>query len=549
MPGVTKYNLVDDSHDLRVPMHNEEVFQHGVSFEAKYIGSLEVGRPGSRMEIVAAMRRIRYEFKLKNIKKKKVNIVVSTDFVKVVLRKKKRKGWTWDQNTILVSEDPIYRIFYVSHDAQDLKIFSYIARDGESNSFRCNVFKSKRKSQAMRIVRTVGQAFDVCHQLTLQQKTEDQEDQEDQTKEQEDMSGLTSSYDPAVFPEVIRQNPAVHTGDRTGSALKGCAGPAAERRFAWSETDLEGTTEDSMEGTTSSDLERNKKVPGKDGKFSDDGSLLLSSPASQAPLAAQSGADRPCSSSEHRFQLLQKEVQQQEQHALAAAAQVHVLRGQLSVEVCARTEAQTRVQRLLQQNTDLLQHISLLVKQIQELELKAGGHLTSMGSQDSLLEITFRAQASSTPSEALTSSPSTATSLSLQQISDGAWVSALSAGPCSPGPAATDSSPPGLGGGAVRLECFRFSSLGPEGPEQGRGTGDTPGDGVPDDASLVLGALELLRFRESGIGSEYESNTDESDDRDSWGLGEAATLDGAIRLFNVLNVESLSDCLGEEMAV
>lgn len=37
------------------------------------------------------------------------------------------------------------RIFYVSHDAQDLKIFSYIARDGQSNIFRCNVFKSKRK--------------------------------------------------------------------------------------------------------------------------------------------------------------------------------------------------------------------------------------------------------------------------------------------------------------------------------------------------------------------------------------------------------------------
>lgn len=47
------------------------------------------------------------------------------------------------------------------------------------------------------------------------------------------------------------------------------------------------------------------------------------------------------------------------------------------MEVCARTEAQARVQRLLQQNTDLLQHISLLVKQIQELELKAAGQLTS----------------------------------------------------------------------------------------------------------------------------------------------------------------------------
>lgn len=39
----------------------------------------------------------------------------------------------------------LLRIFYVSHDSQDLKIFSYIARDGASNVFRCNVFKSKKK--------------------------------------------------------------------------------------------------------------------------------------------------------------------------------------------------------------------------------------------------------------------------------------------------------------------------------------------------------------------------------------------------------------------
>ncbi|KAH8869150.1 Capon-like protein [Schistosoma japonicum] len=55
---------------------------------------------------------------------------------------------------------PIYRIFYVSHDSQDLKIFSYIARDSRTSVFRCNVFKAYKKLQAMRIVRTVGQAFD-----------------------------------------------------------------------------------------------------------------------------------------------------------------------------------------------------------------------------------------------------------------------------------------------------------------------------------------------------------------------------------------------------
>lgn len=31
-----------------------------------------------------------YEFKLKNIKKKKVNIVVSTDSIRVILRKKRK---------------------------------------------------------------------------------------------------------------------------------------------------------------------------------------------------------------------------------------------------------------------------------------------------------------------------------------------------------------------------------------------------------------------------------------------------------------------------
>ncbi|KAL4694985.1 hypothetical protein H8957_002174, partial [Semnopithecus entellus] len=35
MPSKTKYNLVDDGHDLRIPLHNEDAFQHGICFEAK----------------------------------------------------------------------------------------------------------------------------------------------------------------------------------------------------------------------------------------------------------------------------------------------------------------------------------------------------------------------------------------------------------------------------------------------------------------------------------------------------------------------------------
>ncbi|XP_023232929.1 carboxyl-terminal PDZ ligand of neuronal nitric oxide synthase protein-like [Centruroides sculpturatus] len=91
MPSKKQYNLVnDDAYDSRIPLHNEEAFQHGISFQAKYIGTLDVPRPSSRMEIVAAMRRIRYEFKAKGIKKKKVTVTVSVDGVKVNLRKKQK---------------------------------------------------------------------------------------------------------------------------------------------------------------------------------------------------------------------------------------------------------------------------------------------------------------------------------------------------------------------------------------------------------------------------------------------------------------------------
>lgn len=174
-----------------------------------------------------------------------------------------------------------------------------------------------------------------------------------------------------------------------------------------------------------------------------------------------------------------------------------------------------------------------------------------MGSQDSLLEITFRAKPPNTLLEPLTPSSFTGLSAAQSQLQTGGsgGVSALTS-PCSLGTIGTDTSSLGFCSSGVRFECFRFSSRGPDSHEQGQDTGETPSDGAPEEiGEQVLGALELLRFRESGIGSEYESNTDESDDRDSWGQGEAVGADNAVRLLSVLNVESLSDCLGDEMAV
>ncbi|KAH3801073.1 hypothetical protein DPMN_154717 [Dreissena polymorpha] len=55
-----------------------------------YIGTLDIPRPSSRVEIVAAMRIIRYEFKAKAIKKRKVDHLVSVDGVRVYVCKWKK---------------------------------------------------------------------------------------------------------------------------------------------------------------------------------------------------------------------------------------------------------------------------------------------------------------------------------------------------------------------------------------------------------------------------------------------------------------------------
>ncbi|XP_078263890.1 carboxyl-terminal PDZ ligand of neuronal nitric oxide synthase protein isoform X2 [Rhinoraja longicauda] len=514
MPSKTKYNLVDDGHDLRIPLHNEEAFRHGISFEAKYIGTLDVPRPNSRVEIVAVMRRIRYEFKAKNIKKKKVNIMVSVDGVKVLLRKKKKmmknlaakeedrrvtpttfwmtllkKEWTWDESKMLIMQDPIYRIFYVSHDSQDLKIFSYIARDGTSNVFRCNVFKSKKKSQAMRIVRTIGQAFEVCHKLSLlhTEETAPREEEEEESEESVEDNSVSAPHQAGT--------------EREGSE----------------ETDIDavdpplhdGTGGDFSRGVTDLDAVRSEADLHKAYKLRDSSpSILMAVPKMLLPSSGHLPLGTPLSA-HHQLQLLQQQLQQQHQQTQVAVAQVHLLKDQLAAEAAARMEGQARVHQLLLQNKDLLKHISLLVKQVQELELKFTGQ-GSMGSQDSLLEITFRSTVAPVLCDPTTPTPG---EVHLPQLCGGSDLS-LPLG-----------SPLGMDDCLAKLECFHLLHS----PDRSRGE--------------LMGSLELMRFRESGIVSEYESNTDDSEERDCW------VNEESFRLMNVLKRQDLADCLDDEIAV
>lgn len=286
------------------------------------------------------------------MKKRKVNIVVSVDGVKVLLRKKqKRKEWTWDEGKMMVMHDPVYRIFYVSHDSQDLKIFSYIARDGTNNSFRCNVFKSKKKTQAMRVVRTVGQAFEVCHKLSLQHALQNADGQAD--------GASNNSAEDSQLEGLQPVEPALADRDKALAISGGaCLSDCGVCELPFSVPDL-GDLETGLSPKAGSSQGEENSCPWPSSAQLLGSTASPCSSASATPLASQ-----------HCLQLLQHQLYQQQQQTQVAIAQVQLLEDQLSAETTARVEAQARVRQLLLTNRDLLQHVSLLVRQLKELEIK-----------------------------------------------------------------------------------------------------------------------------------------------------------------------------------
>lgn len=315
MPS-TPYDLVQDDQDLRVPLHAEQAFFHGITFQAKFVGWEEVPRPSTRAEIVQAMRRIRYECKVQNLKKRKVTINISVNGVRVVLKKRRRrkKNWTNDAEEIELLNHPIYRIFYVSHDSSDLKIFSYIARDASTDTFKCSVFKSHKKSQAMRIVRTVGQAFEVCHKFNFHKNSVDHNNDE--------RSDVSSEL---LDVERISEQPV---------------------------SDDETQKKDQL--TTAVDM--NHVHPPQRPNH-------LELMARVSPVASHADDDKsqatPTSPS-HEIIKLKDQLEQQALQTRQALAQLMLVREQLISETNARIEAQARTQQLLQQNRELLEHLASL---------------------------------------------------------------------------------------------------------------------------------------------------------------------------------------------
>ncbi|XP_073954953.1 carboxyl-terminal PDZ ligand of neuronal nitric oxide synthase protein-like isoform X3 [Choristoneura fumiferana] len=367
MPSTKQYNLVpNDEYDTRIPLHPDEAFKYGIKFQAKYIGTMDVPRPSSRVEIVAAMRRVRYEFKAKGVKKRKVTIEVSTDGVRVSTRKKKAKtkkgakffsrGSSSDSSieNIDIMHHPIYRIFYVSHDSSDLKIFSYIARDGATNLFKCNVFKSNRKSQAMRIVRTVGQAFEVCHKMQIN------------TPEQAAASTSSAAEDLAFSDRTSDQPPPKEAVSDCGASE---ASAASTSKVVVEAAPKEKARPVHLELLPPPPRKTDRRTPQRTMPAPTINLPDLPECVTQTDVVKSEDVDVATPlSSQHQLQLLQERLEQQTQQTRAAVAQLFLLRDQLAAEQAARCEAQARTHQLLVHNKDLLEHIAALVAHLQERE-------------------------------------------------------------------------------------------------------------------------------------------------------------------------------------
>lgn len=189
--------------------------------------------------------------------------------------------------------------------------------------------------------------------------------------------------------------------------------------------------------------------------------------------------------------------------------------------------------------------------------------ISPVGSQDSLLEITFRSTIPSVICDPTTPKPEVSTiNLPALGNSDGTSNAFSSSN-------GTLGSPLGRDQCLLKLECFRFLP----GPPLPRLPSPPPllkakpperKDQEVSETKLFprdgksLGFLDFARFRESGIASEYESNTDDSDDNEDEGEDDEeegleifgwGTDEETLRLLNVLNRQGTPDCLGDEIAV
>ncbi|VEN35181.1 unnamed protein product [Callosobruchus maculatus] len=224
------------------------------------------------------------------------------------------------------------------------------------------------ESQAMRVVRTIGQAFEVCHKLSITApENVDDDDQDTFTQDllSDRLSDITSDKPKKDLSESASDKGSLPTDDCSLKDL---------------ENNRNSRIPPQLDLIPPPPSTNNRKSPLMAGE-------TYSSPHSDALLSAAmngggggsvggggGGGMGSCSnlppagtalSAHHELQLMREQLEQQTQQTQAAMAQLQLAREQLQAEQSARLEAQARTHQLLVHNRELLDHIAALVAHLQ----------------------------------------------------------------------------------------------------------------------------------------------------------------------------------------
>ncbi|XP_026500864.1 capon-like protein isoform X1 [Vanessa tameamea] len=234
---------------------------------------------------------------------------------------------------------------------------------------------SDLESQAMRIVRTVGQAFEVCHKM--------------QSTPEHPAPSTSSAADDVVQVEHSAEVPAPKEPVSECGASESCAASTSKE-------------EPKNNQNRPKHLDLLPPPPRKEGKRMSQHTNTVPSInlpdlpecVTKVEMASMPEGDLATPlSAQHQLQLLRERLEQQAQQTQAAVAQLLLLRDQLAAEQAARCEAQARTHQLLVHNKELLEHIAALVAHLQEKE-KGNGNSQSISRPISAQQLTLLPQKS-----------------------------------------------------------------------------------------------------------------------------------------------------------
>ncbi|XP_050096304.1 uncharacterized protein LOC126578094 isoform X2 [Anopheles aquasalis] len=210
---------------------------------------------------------------------------------------------------------------------------------------------SDLESQAMRIVRTVGQAFEVCHKLTMQDSGDDNLGDDHSELSPCDVSEQDRCSDRISEDDDIKKDPtkSAHDSPRLARPDHLDLATLSHPSVPPSPSAAAAVTSSSSSSSNTMHQHHRSSTSALQSQQDKDAGLDVGSLATQTPLTAS----REMSS-------LREQLDQQQQQTRQVLAQLMLVREQLISETNARMDAQARIQQLLQQNRELLEHIASL---------------------------------------------------------------------------------------------------------------------------------------------------------------------------------------------